>query len=160
MKRVNFIVFLVVVLLMAIHLSAGAEDLIEYLKHTGTELEKKQLALKQKEAFLKKTEEVIQKKIKRLNALLEEIKQYLKELEKMRSERIKHVVETYEKMAPEDAALRLEGLPENRATEILLLMKPRKAAKVLASMDPRKATRLTERLTELGGFERIKRHLR
>lgn len=159
MKRVALIVSIILVFLASPHY-AGAEDLIEYLKQTGTELEKKQLALEQKEDFLKKTEEVIDKKIKKLNALLEEIRQYLRDLEKMRSERIKHVVATYEKMSPEDAALRLEGLAETKATEILLQMNPRKAAKVLSNMDPQKATALTERLTELGGFERIKRHLR
>jgi flagellar motility protein MotE (MotC chaperone) len=159
-KRILALIVFVFVLFFTAFVSAEEEDLIRYLRQARIELEQKEISLKQRELALKKAEKVLDRKIKRLNALVEELKQYLKDLEKMHSERIKHVVETYEKMAPEDAAMRLEGLPEDKATDILLLMKPRKAAKVLSNMDPRKATRLTERLTELGGFERIRRHLR
>ncbi len=149
MKRLLGILVFILILFFTCLASAEQEALIKYLKRTQAELQQKEQALRTREVALKKAEEVLDRKIKKLDALVEELKGYLKNLEKIHSERIRHVVETYEKMAPEEAAIRLEGLPEQKATDILLLMKPRKAAKVLSSMDPKKATRITQRLTEL-----------
>ena len=52
----------------------------------------------------------------------------------------------YETMPPEEAAARLERMPERKALEVLRLLKGKSAGAILAEVKPDRAARLTEQL--------------
>lgn len=52
----------------------------------------------------------------------------------------------YETMPPEEAAARLERMPERKALEVLRLLKGKSAGAILAEVKPERAARLTEQL--------------
>ena len=52
----------------------------------------------------------------------------------------------YETMPPEEAAARLERMPERKAMEVLRLIKGKSAGAILAEVKPERAARLTEQL--------------
>lgn len=52
----------------------------------------------------------------------------------------------YETMPPEEAAARLERMPERKAIEVLRLLKGKSAGAILAEVKPDRAARLTEQL--------------
>jgi flagellar motility protein MotE (MotC chaperone) len=52
----------------------------------------------------------------------------------------------YEAMPPEEAAARLERMPERKALEVLRLLKGKSAGSILAEVKPERAARLTEQL--------------
>lgn len=52
----------------------------------------------------------------------------------------------YESMPPEEAAARLERMPERKAMEVLRLIKGKSAGAILAEVKPERAARLTEQL--------------
>ena len=52
----------------------------------------------------------------------------------------------YESMPPEEAAARLERMPERKALEVLKLLKGKSAGAILAEVKPDRAARLTEQL--------------
>lgn len=52
----------------------------------------------------------------------------------------------YEAMPPEEAAARLERMPERKALEVLRLLKGKSAGSILAEVKPDRAARLTEQL--------------
>jgi len=52
----------------------------------------------------------------------------------------------YEAMPPEEAATRLERMPERKALEVLRLLKGKAAGSILAEVKPDRAARLTEQL--------------
>ena len=52
----------------------------------------------------------------------------------------------YEAMPPEEAAARLERMPQRKALEVLRLLKGKSAGSILAEVKPERAARLTEQL--------------
>ena len=52
----------------------------------------------------------------------------------------------YEAMPAEEAAARLERMPERKAIELLRILKGKSAGAILASVKPERAARLTEQL--------------
>ena len=52
----------------------------------------------------------------------------------------------YEAMPAEEAAARLERMPERKALEVLRLLKGKSAGAILAEVKPERAARLTEQL--------------
>ena len=56
------------------------------------------------------------------------------------------LVKIYEAMPPEEAAARLERMPERKAVEVLRLLKGKFAGAILAEVKPERAARLTEPL--------------
>mgnify|MGYP001314725722 CR=1 FL=1 len=52
----------------------------------------------------------------------------------------------YESMPPEEAALRLERMPERKAIEVLRLLKGKSAGAILSAIRPERAAHLTEQL--------------
>lgn len=52
----------------------------------------------------------------------------------------------YETMPPEEAAARLERMPDRKAMEVLRLLKGKSAGAILAEVKPERAARLTEQL--------------
>ena len=65
--------------------------------------------------------------------------------EQKQTARLKKIAKMYEAMPPEEAASRIEQLPQGTAIKVLLLIKSRAAGNILAEVSPRKAAKLTER---------------
>ncbi|HEC97820.1 MAG TPA: hypothetical protein ENI58_06655 [Nitrospirae bacterium] len=131
------------------------DDLLQYLQTKGAELDQKEQKLQRKEKALQELEKDIRARIKEYQSILERVEKILAEIDNTKKDKIQHVVKTYEKMQPEEAAIRLEDLDEKTAVKVLAFMKPRKAANVLAMMAPRKAARLTEKITEIPGLAKL-----
>lgn len=118
-------------------------------------IEKKQKELENKEALLKKEEERlgilrkdIEEKIKKYTEILTQIEKALKELDKIKEERLNHVVKLYESMPPEEAAIKLSALDEETAVTIILNMKSKKAGSILALIESQKAATITKRILD------------
>jgi len=136
------------------------EPLSRYLLQKKEELNQTELKLKSQKEALKELELLVEKKIKLYNNLLASLEKIIKELKKVESEKFLHVVRTYEKMSPEEAALQFEQLDEDMAVKIISKMKERKAAALLARMSPKKAARLIEKVTTIKGLDRLVTKLR
>lgn len=141
--------FLIPVTLMA------EEDLAHYLLKKKAEIEKKEAELNQREQDLKDLQHLIEKRIKKYTQILEEMNEILKRIEKEKKTRIEKIVQTYEKMDPAEAAIRISEMDTEMGIKILAGMKPRKAAKVLSEMEPEKAADYTTRITRIRGLRSL-----
>jgi flagellar motility protein MotE (MotC chaperone) len=70
----------------------------------------------------------------------------LSEKERHQQEQKAQLAKMYEAMPPEDAATRLEHMPDPKALEILRLIKTKTAGAILAQVKPERAAKLTEQL--------------
>ena len=68
------------------------------------------------------------------------------EKERHQQEQRVQLAKMYEAMPPEDAATRLEHMPDPKAIEILRLLKTKTAGAILAQVKPERAAKLTEQL--------------
>jgi flagellar motility protein MotE (MotC chaperone) len=114
---------------------------VEQMRQELIEKEKK---LKIEEERIRVIEKEVDLKIQKLNQLLTRIEESLKKQAEVRSERIAHLVKTFEAMPAEEAAQRLSTLEKTTASQILFKMNNKKAGAVLAEMEPRKVAELTE----------------
>ncbi len=109
------------------------------------ELERK---LKEKEKALKELEKRIDEKIAYEEKLKKKIEDLLKRVDVVKNQKIKHLVNVYSNMEPQQAAKVLEKLDIKLAVKILAGMRGRKAGEILSYMDPNKAALLSKALTE------------
>ena len=77
-------------------------------------------------------------KVQKAKALIEK--------ERHQQEQKAQLAKMYEAMPPEDAATRLEHMPDPKAIEILRLIKTKTAGAILAQVKPDRAAKLTEQL--------------
>ena len=70
----------------------------------------------------------------------------LLEKERYQQDQKAQLAKMYEAMPPEDAATRLEHMPDPKAIEILRLIKTKTAGAILAQVKPERAAKLTEQL--------------
>lgn len=68
------------------------------------------------------------------------------EKERRQQEHKTQLAKMYEAMPPEDAATRLEHMPDPKALEILRLIRTKAAGAILAQVKPERAAKLTEQL--------------
>ncbi len=146
---------LITALLLAPAAAFSEEGLLQYLQKKKAELDRKEERLNVKEKELLELEKEIDGKIRRYEAILADMEKILARLKKEKEERLMHIVQTYEKMDPAEAAVRLGELDEDMAVRIFAGMKARKSAKILAVMDPEKAARITGRIAEIPGLEKV-----
>jgi flagellar motility protein MotE (MotC chaperone) len=124
--------------------------------------------LEQRKEFLAKKEDRLRLSEERLTALKKEVEQSLTRFEQSvkaadgnrkavreklaRAEADEqrnaqaHLIKMYESMPAEDAAVRIEKMPESKALDLLRLLKGKTAGAILASVKPAQAAKLTERL--------------
>jgi flagellar motility protein MotE (MotC chaperone) len=119
----------------------GAGKPIEPMRQELIEKEKR---LKGEEERIRNIEKEVEAKIQKLNHLLTQIEESLKKQAEVRSERIAHLVKTFEAMPPEEAAQRLSSLDKTLAAQIIFKMNNKKAGAILAVMEPKKVAELTE----------------
>lgn len=70
----------------------------------------------------------------------------LQDRERQALDQKSQLAKMYESMAPEEAAARLERMPERKAVEILRLVKGKTAGSILAQVKVERAAKLTEQL--------------
>ena len=126
----------------------GMEDPGKSLEQKRQELSEKEGRLKKEEERIKNIEKEVEAKIQKFNQVLAQVEEGLKKLEDFRSERIGHLVKTFEAMPPEEAALRLANLEKSLAVQILFKMNAKKAGAVLALMEPKKVAEFSEGLSK------------
>ncbi|MBI5607142.1 MAG: hypothetical protein HY879_27740 [Deltaproteobacteria bacterium] len=132
-------------LLVSIHSTAyGLEDSAKSVEQKRQELTEKEGRLKKEEERIKNIEKEVDAKIQKLNQLLSQVEEGIKKLEEFRSERIGHLVKTFEAMPPEEGAIRLAGLEKSLAIQIIFKMNTKKAGALLSTMEPKKVAEFTE----------------
>ena len=104
-------------------------------------LERKEIALAEKEKRLKEQEKIIDIKTARLNQLIAENQRILDEIKELIENKIR---DTYSKMSPSKAAGILDTMEDAKAAGILFLLKPKDLSSILAKMTPTKASIATE----------------
>ena len=97
------------VLISNFHPAYGQEDPGKIIEQKRQELTEKERRLKSEEERIKNIEKEVDAKIQKLNQLLSQIENNLKKLAEVRSERIEHLVKTFEAMPPEESAVRLSA---------------------------------------------------
>ena len=111
-------------------------------------LRKEKRRLQRRKASLEELEKRLDEKLAREKELKAKLEQILKEAEVMKDEKIKHLVDVYSNMQPEQAAKVLETLDKNIAVKILAGMRGRTAGEILSFVEAEKAARLSEQLTD------------
>lgn len=131
-------------------ISANAQDdVIQFIEKKQKELKQKEDYLDTEEKKLNTLKKDVEEKTARYTKLLNDLENKLKEIEKIRGERLDYIVKVYEGMPPEDAAVKLNALDDQTATEIITRMKSKKAGAVMSYMDERKAASITYSITRL-----------
>jgi flagellar motility protein MotE (MotC chaperone) len=125
-------------------MAAGQEDPLKGIEQKRQELNEREDRLKKEEERLKAVQKEVEGKIEKLNQMLSQLEESLKKLGEVRSERMGHLVKTFEAMPPEEAAVRLSTIEKSLAVQIVFKMTSKKAGAVLASMDPKKVAEITE----------------
>ncbi len=90
------------------------------------------------QANSKESQRVAEVRAQKSKALIEKERQQQEEKAKL--------AKMYEVMPPEDAATRLEHMPDPKALEILRLVKTKAAGAILSQVKPERAAKLTEQL--------------
>jgi flagellar motility protein MotE (MotC chaperone) len=127
----------------------GQEDPGKIIEQKRQELTEKERRLKNEEERIKNIEKEVEAKIQKLNQLLGQIEIALKKQAEVRSERIEHLVKTFEAMPPEEAAVRLSSLEKSLAVQIIFKMNSKKAGSVMAVMEPKKVAEFTESISRI-----------
>lgn len=112
-------------------------------------LRRKQEEVQRKEQALQALERELDAKLTRLQELEKRIQAMLEEADVLKDGKIKHLVDVYSNMKPNQAAKALEVLEEPVAVKILSGMRGRNAGEILSFVDAEKAARLTEALTRM-----------
>lgn len=105
--------------------------------------------LDRRERNLRMLEQEIDEKLEELERLEASLGQMLEEADVLKDQKIKHLVDVYANMKPQQAAQVLETLDESIAVKILAGMRGRQAGDILTNVDSQKAARLSELLTEM-----------
>lgn len=126
----------------------GQEDPGKSLELKRQELTEREGRIKKEEERLKNIEKEIDTKLQKLTQVLNQIEEGLKKGEEIRSERVAHLVKTFEAMPPEEAAQRLTTIEKNLAIQILFKMNAKKAGAILATMEPKKVAEFTEGISK------------
>ncbi|MEW6246991.1 MAG: hypothetical protein AB1555_09800 [Nitrospirota bacterium] len=133
-------------------------EIIEMLDQRKQELDRREESLRVTEERLlvikAEIEQVLAKYEKAMEAEERRRKEIQAKLTKAEQERTaerrdlyqKQLAKMYESMEPEEAAARLEKLPDRQAVEILRLIKGKTAGAILANVNPARAAHLTTRL--------------
>ncbi len=130
-------------------LALGLDDPGKSLEQKRQELSEKEAKLRKEEERIKNIEKEVDAKIQKFNQLLTQVEDGLKKLEEFRSERIGHLVKTFEAMPPEEAAVRLSNIEKSLAIQIIFKMNNKKAGAILAQVDPKKVAEFTEGLSKI-----------
>lgn len=144
----GLVFFLSGVLIINLPLGHSQEDPGKVIEQKRQELTEKERRLKNEEERIKNIEKEVDAKIQRLNQLLSQIEGALKKLSETRSERIDHLVKTFEAMPPEEAAIRLSNLDKSLAVQIIFKMNSKKAGPIMAMMEPKKVVEITEAISK------------
>jgi flagellar motility protein MotE (MotC chaperone) len=126
----------------------GQEDPVKIIEQKRQELAEREGRLKKEEERVRVVQKEVEARIQKLNQLLSQIEEGLKKLEAFRTERLGHLVKTFEAMPPEEAAVRLASVERTLAVQIVFKMNSKKAGAVLALMDPKKVAELTEGISK------------
>lgn len=105
--------------------------------------------LDRRERNLRTLESEIDGKLEELGRLEESLDTMLQEADVLKDQKIRHLVDVYSNMKPQQAAQVLETLDENIAVKILAGMRGRQAGDILTNVNSSKAARLSELLTEM-----------
>jgi flagellar motility protein MotE (MotC chaperone) len=137
------------IMLATVPLALGLEDPGKSLEQKRQELFEKEAKLKKEEERIRNIEKEVEAKIQKFNQLLAQIEEGLKKLDEFRSERIGHLVKTFEAMPPEEAAVRLSSIEKSLAIQIIFKMNNKKAGAILAQVEPKKVAEFTEGLSRI-----------
>lgn len=126
--------------------------MIEAIHQRNAEIDKKAEALELKEQRLKIMEQGIKKMINKNEQILETINQKNAQknakLALEQEERTRRISKIYEKMPPEEAAIRIDKMKESLALDLLRVIKPKSVAQILIGLSPAKAAKLSEKLNK------------
>lgn len=111
-------------------------------------LRQKKEELRRREKTLKELEQKIDRKLKRQAKLEKRLQQAIEEAKVLKDEKIKHLVDVYSNMEPQQAARVLESLDQTIAVKILAGMRGRTAGEILTFVQAKKAAALSEALTD------------
>ncbi len=121
-------------------------QIITQLRQRRIELDGREKKLDLQEQLLSSTEQRINEKIIQLGLLEEKIKDHLRIYDERENQRLKAIVDVYEKMKPKDAAPRFEKLALTTQVDLVTRMKATKVAALMEKMTPDKASSLTTEL--------------
>jgi flagellar motility protein MotE (MotC chaperone) len=136
------------IMLLAVNVHA-ADDIASIIEKQRNELIQKEELIKKETERLKILKKEVEEDIVEYTKLLKQIEKSLTQAQEIGNQRLRHVSKAYEAMQPEDAALRLSGLDNETAVQILLKMNSKKAGLVIGMMESEKATKLTKVIAKL-----------
>jgi flagellar motility protein MotE (MotC chaperone) len=120
--------------------------LIKRIKEEEGRLEKKAMALEEKEKRLQIFSRELLVNINNLSKLRAEVQKAHQQIIEHENEQEKRLVKIYDAMEPENAAQRLEAMDDALGSWLLLRVNVRKAGQILGALSPAKASRITARL--------------
>ena len=118
------------------------------LSEQWEKLNHKEQELRRREKSLHELEQELDKKLARQEELKNRLEEIIQEARVLKDNKIKHLVDVYSNMQPEQAAKVLETLDQSIAVKILAGMRGRTAGEILSFVQAEKAASLSEDLTD------------
>jgi len=118
------------------------------LSEQWDKLHQREQELKRREKSFQELKQELDKKLARQEELKTRLEEIIEEARVLKNEKIKHLVDVYSNMQPEQAARVLETLDQTIAVKILAGMRGRTAGEILSFVQAEKAARLSEDLTD------------
>ncbi len=112
-------------------------------------LSRREEELRRKEQSLKQLESEIDEKLARLQKLETKLAAMIDKAEKIKDNKLKHLIDVYSNMKAKQAAVVIETLDPDTAVKILAGMRGRQAGEILTNVKAERAALLTEMLTSL-----------
>ena len=98
------------------------------------------------EAILSKVEAIEQRRLGQEKTAMGQQASHSQQAAELRTQRLGQLAKMYESMPAEEAAARIERMPDRKALEILRLLKSKSAGAILAQVKVDRAAKLTEEL--------------
>lgn len=129
-------------------LSQAEVQVLQALGARRTELEARGAAMQTEDGLILAAEQRLNERLAELRALETHVNDLLGNLDEAQEERMRSLVDVYQRMRAKDAAAVFDGLDDGVLVQVASRMRQANLAEVMGRMDPARARALTQMLAE------------
>lgn len=129
-------------------LSQSEVQVLQALSTRRAELEARGEALETQDGLMLAAEQRLSERVAELRALETHVNELLGQLDQVQEQRLRGLVDVYERMRAKDAAAVFDGLDDDVLVQVASRMRQANLAEVMGRMDPARARALTQMLAD------------
>lgn len=129
-------------------LSQSEVQVLQALSTRRAELEARGEALETQDGLMLAAEQRLSERVAELRALETHVNELLGQLDQVQEQRLRGLVDVYQRMRAKDAAAVFDGLDDDVLVQVASRMRQANLAEVMGRMDPARARALTQMLAD------------